>query len=125
MNGDPNNNNDPSKQDKDEPETGSMMGHATNAFNSAREGLTSFFGNKKQGEENPAMPQAMPTVAPSSATPTSGGRRRRRTMRRGRKGKKAAKRTMHRGRKGKKSAKRGKKAKKSAKRGKTQRRRRR
>lgn len=58
---------------------------------------------KKEKEEPMQMPAA-PTMAPT----TAGGRRRRRTMRRGRKGKKATKRTMHR-RKGKKSAKRGKK----------------
>ena len=118
-----------------------MMGtagkHASN-FGSSISGALGMGNNKNDEEQQQELPTGTASLAgdsagvgppvPGPSEPLSGGRRRRRTMRRGRKGKKA-KRTMHR-RKAKKSAKRGKKAKKSARRtrgkkhGKTHRRRR-
>lgn len=106
-----------------------------NAASSAASGLG--FGKKNQEDKEqmsaaPSMvqPTNAPVAGPGPSGPSGppvvgtghsggqvlsvGGRRRRRTMRRGRKGKKA-KRTMRRGRKGKKSAKRGKKSAKHGK----------
>lgn len=90
----------------------------TGAFNTASTHASNLFGKKKEEDQQlpgtalaaaPVAGMPEPTTAPTPA-PSAGGRRRRRTKRRGRK----AKRTMHR-RKGKKSAKRGKKSAKHGK----------
>ena len=86
---DPNRNGNPKKDDKDGPATGGIMGHATNAFNSATKGLSNLFGNGEGADEQ--KPASSPeTMLPkiNNASGPSGGRRP--EPRRGRKGKRKA-----------------------------------